>query len=140
MNNATWSKMKKKLSKDMKTVWAGRVISVLVVFPFIMSAMMKFNPTPEVLQGMSHLGLPETLLFRLGIIELLCVIIYLIPQTVILGAILLTGYVGGTIITHLRVEENVFVQVTLGLLIWLGIYLREPRLREILPLIKLKKK
>ena len=60
--------------------------------------------------------------------------IYLIPTTSILGAILVTGYVGGTIVTHLRVGEPVYVQIALGILVWLGLYLREARLRELLPL------
>jgi len=75
--------------------------------------------------------LPESLIMPLGIIELLCVVVYLVPQTSFLGAILLTGYVGGTIITHLRVGEPVYLNVIIGILIWVGLYLRRPRLREL---------
>jgi len=115
-----------------KTIWAGRALSILVVLPFVISAVMKLIVHPEVVKGMSQLGLPETLIMPLGVIELLCVVVYLVPQTSVLGAILLTGYVGGTIITHLRVGEPVYVNIILGLLIWLGLYLRRPRLRELL--------
>jgi len=113
-----------------KAIWAGRMVSILVVLPFAFSAVMKLIVHPEVVKGMSHLGLPESLIRPLGVIELLCVVVYLVPQTAVLGAILLTGYVGGIIITHLRVGEPVYAQIFLGLLAWLGLYLRRPRLRE----------
>jgi len=75
---------------------------------------------------------------RIAILEVICVALYLIPQVSIVGAILLTGYIGGAISTHLRVSEAVIIQVALGVLVWGGLYLREPRLREILPIRKLK--
>jgi len=75
---------------------------------------------------------------RIAILEVTCVALYLIPQVSVVGAILLTGYLGGAISTHLRVSEAVVIQVALGVLVWGGLYLREPRLREILPVRKLK--
>ena len=120
--------------QNMKIVWAGRVVTVIAALPFVPSAIMKLTANPKVLEGMSHLGLPESLITTLGILELLCVVVYLIPMTSVLGAILLTGYIGGAILTHLRVGEGVLFQIALGLLIWLGPYLREPRLQELLPL------
>jgi hypothetical protein len=80
---------------------------------------------------MAHLGLPESLIRPLGVIELLCVVVYLVPKTSFLGAILFTGYVGGTIITHLRVGEPVYLNIIIGVLIWVALYLRQPRLREL---------
>jgi hypothetical protein len=115
-----------------KAIWAGRIVSILVALPFVFSAVMKLIVHPEVVKGMSHLGLPEYLIRPLGVIELLCVVVYLVPQTSVPGAILLTGYIGGTIITHLRVGEPIYFNIILGLLIWLGLYLRRPRLRELL--------
>ena len=115
-----------------KAIWAGRALSILVALPFVFSAVMKLTMHPEVIKGMSHLGLPESLIMPLGVIELLCVVVYLVPKTSVLGAILLTGYVGGTIITHLRVGEPIYLNIILGLLIWLGLYLRRPRIRELL--------
>ena len=70
----------------------------------------------------------------LGLLELTCAAVYLVPATCILGAILLTGYMGGTILTAWRVGDPLFVQIALGILVWLGIYLREPRLRALIPL------
>lgn len=125
------------LAKADKMTWAGRVVSVLISLPFIMSAMMKLKGGEEFLQGMEKLGLPANIPFPLAFIELACVVFYLIPQTAVLGAILLTGYMGGTIITHWRVGDAFVLQVVFGLVIWLGIYLREPKLREILPFRKI---
>jgi hypothetical protein len=116
------------------SVWAGRAVSALVALVFAISALMKLMGGAEVKQGMGHLGLPETLIIPLAILEVSCVMIYLFPATSVLGAILLTGYMGGAICTHLRVGDPFVVQITLGVLAWLGLYLRENRLRSLLPL------
>jgi len=115
-------------------VSVGRVISVLVSLVFAMSAFMKLKGGAEVMQGMAHLGLPESLIIPLAILEISCVVIYLIPATSVLGAILLTGYIGGAICTHLRVGDPFFIQIALGIFVWLGLYLRENRLRGLIPL------
>ena len=116
-----------------KVVWIGRGVSILASFPFLMSSIMKLKGGPEVLQGFGHLGLPESMRIPLAILELACVLIYLIPPTGVLGAVLLTGYLGGAICTHWRVGDPFMVQVVLGLVVWLGLYLREGRLRPLLP-------
>lgn len=117
-----------------KVVWTGRVISVLASLMFVFSAVMKLKGGPEVAQGMAHLGLPESLVRPLAILELACVVVYLIPATAVLGAILLAGYLGGAICSHLRVGDPFFVQIVLGILVWLGVYLQEPRLKALIPL------
>jgi len=117
-----------------KIVWVGRVISVLASLVFLMSALMKLKGGAEVTQGMAHLGLSESLMLPLAILEISCAVIYLIPATSVLGAILLTGFIGGAICTHLRVGDPFFVQVALGVLVWLGLYLRENRLKGLIPL------
>jgi sorbitol-specific phosphotransferase system component IIC len=117
-----------------KIVWVGRVISILVSLLFAMSALMKLKGGPEVIQGMAHLGLPESLIVPLAILEISCVVIYAIPATSVLGAILLTGYIGGAICTHLRVGDPFFMQIGFGIFVWLGLYLREDRLKELIPL------
>ena len=117
-----------------KIVWVGRVISVLASLLFTLSSFLKLKGGAEVTQGMAHLGLPESLMMPLAIVEIACVLIYLIPATSVLGAILLTGYIGGAICTHLRVGDPFFVQVALGIFVWLGLYLRENRLRLLIPL------
>jgi hypothetical protein len=120
-----------------KSVWVGRVISVLASLVFLMSAFMKLKGGPELTQGMAHLGLPESMVTPLTILEVSCTVIYLIPATSVLGAILLSGYVGGAICTHWRVGDPFFIQIALGILVWLGLYLRELRLKDLIPLRKL---
>jgi DoxX-like family len=83
---------------------------------------------------MAHLGLPDSMTLPLAILESSCVAVYPVPATSVLGAILLAGYVGGTICTHWRVGDPFLVQIALGLFVWLGLYLREDRLKELIPL------
>lgn len=116
-----------------KVVWVGRGISVVVSLFFVMSAVMKLVGGAEVMQGIAHLGLLESMLTPLSILELVCAVVYLIPATSVLGAILLTGYIGGAICTHWRVGDPFFMQVALGIVVWLGISLREVRLKALLP-------
>ena len=115
-------------------VRVGRVISGLIALLFAMSAVMKLKGGAEVTTGMAHLGLSESLMVPLGILEMSCVAIYLIPATSMLGAILLTGYIGGAILAHLRIGDPFFFQIALGVCVWVGLYLRENRLRELIPL------
>ena len=117
-----------------KMRWAGYIMSALPVLMLLMSAAMKFLKPAPVVEGFAHLGLPEKLTFALGVLELACTILYLIPQTAVLGAILLTGYLGGAILAHVRVGEAGFAQVIFGVFIWGGLYLRDSRLRALLPM------
>ena len=117
-----------------RIVWVGRVISVLASLLFLMSAAMKLKGGTEVMQGMTHLGLPESMVMPLAILEISCVVIYAIPATSVLGTILLTGYIGGAICTHLRVGDPFFMQIGIGIFVWLGLYLREDRLKALIPL------
>jgi hypothetical protein len=119
-----------------KIVWTGRVITVLVSLLFFFSAAMKFVGGAEVKEGMAHLGLSESMTIPLGILEAACTVIYLIPTTSVLGAILLAGYMGGAICTHWRVGDPFVGQIAIALVIWLAIYLREPRLKALIPLRK----
>ena len=116
-----------------KVVWIGRVVSVLAALLFIVSAVMKVVGGAEVKEGLKHLGLPDSMLTPLTILELACAVVYLFPPTAVLGAVLLTGYIGGAICTHWRVGDPFFLQIVLGLFVWLGVYLREERLKALLP-------
>ncbi|MEP6769689.1 MAG: DoxX family protein [Acidobacteriota bacterium] len=117
-----------------KIVWVGRGISILAFLVFPMSAFMKLKGGPELSNGIAHMGIPESMIVPQAILEIACVVIYLIPATSVLGAILLTGFVGGAICTHWRVGDPFVVQIVLGILIWLGLYLREDRLKALVPL------
>jgi hypothetical protein len=115
-------------------LWAGRIMSALPVLMLLMSGVMKLVKPAAVVEGFTHLGYPDSLALGLGIVELACTVIYVIPRTAVLGAILLTGYLGGAITTHLRIGEPFFGPIILGLLVWGGLYLRDERLRGLLPL------
>lgn len=117
-----------------KARWAGYVMSTLPVLMLLMSAAMKFVKPPPVVEGFAHLGLPASLALGLGILELACAAVYMVPQTSVLGAILLTGYLGGATFAHLRVGDPYFAPVILGVLVWGGLFLRDPRLRALIPL------
>ena len=122
------------MAASKKIVWVGWVLSVLASLLFLFSAFIKFKGGPDMDQAMTHLGLPASMVLPLAILELTCAVIYLIPATSVLGAILLAGYVGGTIVTCWRVGDPFIINIALGLVVWLGIYLREPRLKELIPL------
>jgi DoxX-like family len=121
-----------------KSVWVGRVLSGLVVLFLIPDGIIKFLKPAPVVETSAHLGLPLSLANTLGIILLVCTAIYVFPRTSVLGAILLTGYLGGAVATHLRVGDPLFSHVLfptyLGVLLWLGLYLRDSRLRALIPL------
>src|SRR5579859_3319663 len=122
------------MNSTKKVVWAGRIVSGLVSLAFAMSAMMKLKGGAGPAQMFAHLGLSESLILPIAILELASVVIYLIPRTAVLGAILLAGFMGGAILAHLRVGEPPVVQAAFGVLAWLGIYLRDARLRALLPI------
>lgn len=116
--------------------WVGWVISILPVALLLASATMKFLRPPEVTEGMAKFGYAESVLTTLGVVELTCTALYLFPRTAVLGAILLTGYLGGATATHVRVADPYFAPILVGIALWLGLLLREPRLWPLLPLRK----
>ena len=118
-----------------KMLWAGRISSALPVLLLLFSAVGKLLKPVAVVQGFAQFGYPESLLLPIGIVELLCTVIYLIPRTSVLGAILLTGYLGGATATHLRIGDPAFIMPAfLGVLVWGGLFFRDERLRALLPL------
>lgn len=114
--------------------WTGYVLAGLIVLMLTFSGVMKFAGGKELEEGFAHLGWPLHLAVVLGTLEIACTLLYAIPRTAVLGAILLTGYMGGAIATHVRLEEPIFMHVGIGVVIWLSLYLRDPRLRSLVPL------
>ena len=117
-------------------LWGGRILTALPAVMLIFSAAMKLKGGPELDQGFQHLGWPPNLAIPLGILELVVTVLYLIPRTAILGAILVTGYLGGAMATHVRIEEGWFIQFLLGVMAWGGLYFRDARIRNLIPLNK----
>jgi len=119
--------------------WAGWVLSGLVIAFLLMDAAMKLMALPVVLEAGAPLGFPGADMARgLGAVLLVCTVLYMVPQTAVLGAILLTGYLGGAVATHMRVGSPLFTHVLfgvyLGILLWGGLYLRDARLRALIPI------
>ena len=120
-----------------KNLWAGRVMSALPVMLLLFSGILKLTGMDAVIEGFAKLGYPASLILGIGIVEIACVVLYVIPRTAVLGAILVTGYLGGAVATHVRIGDPLFSQALmpfyLGVLFWGGIYLRDDRLRELIP-------
>jgi hypothetical protein len=115
-------------------LWAGRISSAIPVLMLLFSAVLKFIKPAFVLQEFARLGYPQSLLLSLGILELACTVVYVIPRTSVLGAILLAAYLGGATATHVRIGDPFFIPIGLGVLVWAGLFLRDDRLRALLPL------
>jgi len=117
-------------------LWAGRIVGGLVVLFLLFDTMMKLLRLPQAMEGTVQLGYPENSVLVIGIIQLACLVLYLIPRTSILGAILLTGYLGGAVATHVRIESPLFTHrlfpIDVGLFIWGALVLRNDRLRTLL--------
>ena len=120
-----------------KTLWAGRILVALSALFLLFDAAGHLMVPAAVVEAFNRLGYPISLSPVLAIIELVCLVAYLIPRTAILGAILLTGYLGGAVATHLRVHDPLFdtlFPIVFGVLVWAGLYLRDQRLRALIPL------
>src|ERR1039458_777221 len=116
------------------SLWAGRILSALAVLLFVFTAMFSLLKPAAAMQGFVHYGYPESALLRIAIVEILCAIVYAIPRTAVLGAILLTGYLGGATATHVRVGEPPILAIIVGIVVCAGLYLRDERLRALVPL------
>ena len=117
-----------------KRIWAGRVISALPVLMLLFSGVVKLMKPVAVLEEFGRLGYPESLIVGIGIVEIFCAVVYLIPRSSILGAILVTGYLGGATATHVRIGDQFFIPIVFGVAIWAGLFLRDDRLRALIPL------
>lgn len=117
-----------------KRLWAGRIISAVAALLLLFSGSMKLLRVAAVVEGMAHYGYPEHLILYIGMLEGGCTIVYLIPRTAILGAILMTGYLGGATATNVRVGDPSFIgPVLAGVFVWAGLYLRDGRLSGLIP-------
>ena len=114
--------------------YAGWAVTLLVTVGFLLSGVMKLTSGPEGAKMMEEKGLSADLVRPLAYFEIGCLVLYLAPATSILGAILFTGYLGGAILTHVRVHEAFVPQMVLGVLVWLGVFFRDYRLRQLIPL------
>jgi DoxX-like protein len=116
-------------------LWTGRVLSAIPAVMMIFSASLKLRHVPMFMSlWTSKFGWQEPTATTIGIVELSCVLLYVFPPTSVLGAIVMAGYLGGATATHVRIGDNFVPPVVLGVIAWLGLYLREPRLAKLVPL------
>lgn len=115
--------------------WAGCVLSALGLFVLVASARWKLTRSPFYVAEWARIGYADSALFGIAVLQVTCIVLYLIPQTAVLGVVLLTGYLGGAIASYVRMREPypALVPLTTALLLWAGLYLREERLRSLLP-------
>jgi hypothetical protein len=115
--------------------WTGWGITVLIVLLMTASGAGKIANPPTLAKQMTEtFGYPDDVTLYIGIVEICCAVLYLNSQTTILGAVLLTGYLGGAIATHVRIHDNFLAPAIIGVFVWLGIFLRDPRVRALLPI------
>jgi hypothetical protein len=120
-------------------IWTGRIISALPVLMLLMGAVMSFNMPDENKKQLAAMGWDASMAPALGVVELVIVLLYAIPQTAVLGAILMTGYLGGAVATHVRVEDwsHMPIAIVVGVLVWLGLWFRDARIRSLAPFRRL---
>ena len=114
--------------------WLGWILTILLGLAFLMSGVMKMLMGAKELESFRELGWKDNQAFGLAIVEIACAVIFLIPRTTVLGAILLTGYLGGAIATHVRIFDPFVAPAIMGVLIWGSLWLRDPRIRALLPI------
>ena len=121
-----------------KQVWAGRIVTALAVLFLIFDGAIKFTQIAPVVDSFNELGYPIRFAVVIGALELLCLMLYVTPRTSILGAVLLTAFLGGAVATHLRIDDPMLTHtlfpVYVGVMVWGGLFLRDARLRVLMTL------
>ena len=121
-----------------KMLWTGRIVSALVIVLMLFDAGIKVLRLPAAVEGTIQVGYPASVVLPIGLVLLVCVVLYAIPRTSILGAILLTGYLGGAVATNVRISSPLLsyglLPAYVGVLAWGGLFLRDERLRQLIPL------
>jgi DoxX-like family len=121
---------------SIRQLWTGRVLTAFAVLFLVFDLTIKLLHIVPVTESFARLGIPDHLALTIGALELFCLVVYLIPRTAVLGAILLTGFLGGAIMLHVRVGDPLFSHVLfpsyIGAMLWIGLYLRDSRLRTLL--------
>ena len=119
-------------------LWAGRVMAAVAILFLLFDSLVKVMKLAPAVDGTRQLGYPVSLVRTIGVIQLACLAVYLFPRTAVLGAVLLTGYLGGAVATHLRLGNPLFTHtlfpIYVAVLVWGAIYLRDDRLRALVPL------
>lgn len=125
------------MSETSKTyLWGGRILTALPILMFTMSAAMKLSANADFLKQWAGFGFKPEQALTIGLIELGCAILYAVPRTAALGALLLTAYLGGAVATHVRAGEPAIAPMLIGVIVWGGLYCRDARVRDLFPVRK----
>jgi hypothetical protein len=123
-NWSTWSR------------WLVRIVTALVILAFVPSAILKLIHHPTAVEGFARMSIPAGAFVPIAILELVCLAVYLVPRTVVLGTLLLTGYLGGATVANIIGRSDFVHALVVGLLVWAGAWLRVPELRTLIPVRK----
>jgi hypothetical protein len=118
-------------------LWVGNGLAALVTLALLGSGISKLAHIPKVVAGLTHAGLPDAAILPIGILELSCLALYLIPRTSIMGTFLLTGYLGGAIVTHIIARETLVPPLLIGIWMFASAYLRRAELQKLVPVRKI---
>lgn len=113
--------------------WAMWILTLLILAAFVPSAVMKLTHHPMAMEGFTKIGMSGTALTMIGIVELACVVLFLTPRTVVLGMLLLTGYLGGAVLANIIMKSDFIHALVVGLFVWIVALLRVPELRRLVP-------
>lgn len=113
--------------------WGGRALSALPVLALGLSAAMKLSHAAPVVEAFGKFGFSAGALTPIGLVELACAVLYAVPRSAVLGAVLVTGYLGGAVVTHARIGESFVPPFLLGVVAWAGLFFRDERIRALLP-------
>ena len=116
-----------------RTKWVARILTTLVILAFVPSGIMKVIHHPTAVEGFRRMGIPEGAIVPLGIVELCCLALYLIPRTTVLGTLLLTGYLGGATLANIINRSDFIHALVVGLFVWAGAWVRVPELQALIP-------
>jgi hypothetical protein len=116
-----------------KALWAARIITGVTVAFLLFDIVVKLLKLTVAVDATVRLGYPASLVRSIGIVELVCMVLYVIPRTSVFGAVLLTGFLGGATATHVRIGDPFFFPILVGILLWAGLWLRDERLRALIP-------
>jgi hypothetical protein len=123
------------MSNNVKT-WISRSLAGFITLAVSLSAIAKLAHVPKIVDGIMRAGIPESAIVPIAVVEVACLTLYLLPRTVVLGAVLLTGFFGGAIVVHIIGRESIVALIFIGLFVWGGIYFRVPALQRLLPFRK----
>lgn len=115
--------------------WAARVLVVLTILPFSASAFFKLTSNPVAVEGFARIGIPAEALVPIGVVELMCLVLYVVPRTAMLGTLLLTGYLGGATLANIVGGTDFLHALAVGAMVWAGAWLRVPGFRRLVPLV-----